>query len=600
MATDTWQGQALAATAVNDQYPKPGVWQDKVYYRRIRQRQKHVSLNFTFNTLSEQCPPLDADPSTIGTFTYYQGDHIVVPAAAANYHVTLLLQNLAANTQTLAIIVNELETAAITLNPDDEQQLTFDVALTKREFDLTFANSESPLAGGTVKVTALTLTKFVLPAAEKPRIFIASDSTVQTYTQKEYPQTGWGAVLYRYLFPDGTATIMTDPDASYATATVYCQNKLRIFNKSIGGRSARSFIEEGKFASLAQQLCSDDYLFIQWGDNDATSYRPMRYSPPADFSKQIESYIDTAIDHHAKPILITPPAQCRFDGNVGHIGFPAYRAEMLRLAEIRHVPCIDLGKFSANTLTTLGPATAPALYLQFAPKQYPGFPEGIHDQTHFNLFGAHILAHIVATEFAKLQSTYQLRDLPSTTGSLNPPTGLSARIEDQDVRLRWETVTRAAVYRITRTNGSEQNTFTALTPMFLDSSPGKDPTYQVTAYTLDLQSSCPATITVAITSATNQETGITGINVYEVDTQTFPEQVSFSLRFTAHQYVQTYQVFCFNQRTREKRLLGQIDSTEVYALHSYQVPQQGTWLVQIVGINTKTHQRLLSKSVIVN
>lgn len=601
MKTRTWQGQALSTAMVDDQYPRPGIWKDDVYYRRQRKREVKISPIFVFNTLSEQCPPLNDDNSTIGTFTYYQGTHIVVKTAACNYHVTLQLQSLATTEQTLSIVINSIETAAVTLSATTkEQKITFDVALTKRQFDLTFTNPEAPVTGGTVQLISLTLTKFAPVAAKKPRLFIASDSTVQTYTQKEYPQTGWGAVLYRYLFPNGTAIITTDSSASYSTATVYRQNDLFIFNKSIGGRSARSFAEEGKLASLAQQLRPNDYLFIQWGDNDATSYRPMRYATPTTFSKQISDYIDTAIDREAKPILITPPSQCQFDDEIGHVGFPAYRAVMLKLAATRHVSCIDLGKLSAEALTTLGPQAAPAMYLQFAPAQYPGFPEGIHDKTHFNIFGANVLAHLVATEFSKLQSTYQLRVLPNFAITLAAPTGLTAHIETEHVRLRWETVNGASVYRVTRINGTEKNTFTALTPMLLDTKPGQDPVYQVVAYALDKQPSPTTVIAVAMTAQADQETGIAGINVYEIDTQTFPDQTGFSLRFTAHEHVKTYQVYCFNQRTRERKLLGKIDAANVYALHSYQVPQNGTWLVQIVGVNTNTHQRLLSKSVIIS
>lgn len=601
MAINIWQGQALSNATVDDQYPQPGFWADNVYHRRKRQRKKITTTKFNFNTLTEQCQPLNGDYSTIGTFTYYQGNHIIIPAVATNYHITLSLQNLLLTSQPLAIVVNNLEVAAISLSATNSEQLfSFDIALTKREFDLTFTNPINPLAGGKVKVTALKLTAFTLSAAEQPRIFIASDSTVQTYTQKEYPQTGWGAVLYRYLFPNGVTTIITDPNASYSTATIYRQGKLSIFNKSIGGRSARSFIEEGKLTSLAQELRPKDYLFIQWGDNDATSYRPMRYASPADFSKQINYYIDTAIDRNVKPILITPPAQCKFEGELGHISFPEYRSEVLKLAKTRCIPCIDLGKFSAQALTALGPKIAPAMYLQFAPKQYPGFPEGIHDQTHFNTFGANILANIVATEFTKLQSTYQLRSLPNSCVSLTSPSGLSARIEDKSVRLWWEPVTGADAYRITRINGQKKQMFTTLNSTFWDIAPGKNPIYRVTACAMNKQPSQPVVISVTLTVETNQATGIMGINIYEVDTQTSSECITFSLRFTAHQNIDSYQVFCFNQRTREKRLLGQIKANNVYALHSYQVPQQGTWLVQIAGTNIKNHQRLLSKSVIVN
>lgn len=73
-----------------------------------------------------------------------------------------------------------------------------------------------------------------------PTIFIASDSTAQTYNSSRYPQMGWGQQLAPYF----------DSDTAVA-------------NHAIGGRSSRSFIEQGRLATVLDAIRPGDYLFVQ-------------------------------------------------------------------------------------------------------------------------------------------------------------------------------------------------------------------------------------------------------------------------------------------------------------------------------------------------
>lgn len=581
------------------QYPQAGSWHAEVYQQRSVVKTVPQTTTFKFQTLVEQCPPLKDDTATIGTFTYYQGTHVTLPAKASNYQVQLVVKNPTAQAQTSTVIVNALETTTLTIAADQQVTVKFAVALTQAQFDLTFTNATVPSQVGELMVLNVRLQPVQLTAAATPRLFVASDSTAQTYTQAEFPQTGWGAVLYTALFPNGQATVLSDPHADYSLARRYQQGKYQIFNKSIGGRSARSFIEEGKLASLAAEIRPHDYLLIQWGDNDATSYRPMRYVAPTDFASYLNQYIDSALTRQAQPILVTPPSQCKFDGQQGHIGFQPYRAVMLELAQKRHLPVIDLGRLSADALTKLGPHAAKALYLQFAPGQYPAFPEGIHDQTHFNRFGAKVLARLVASELARYQSTY-VQSVSQPVQPLVAPAELSAEVEaNERVRLRWAPVASAEFYQVVRRVANQESTyFTALEPTFIDVDPGAQPTYQVFAGTL--QGLGPVSeIQVPLASNQVRSAAITGLNVYEIDTQTLQDQISFSLRFTAHEQVATYWVYLTNQQTHERRRLGSIAAKDVYQLHSYQAPKAGVWLVQVVGQDTQTNQRLKSKSLII-
>lgn len=587
----------LAAHYWNYQYPDPGGWRNDIYYPRKVTAIKQRVTDFKFSTLVEQNPPIGDDTATIGTFTYHLGIHLRLQADPENYHVTLQVQNTMATDQSLTVIVNELEMATVVLNKNQADTIYFDVALTQPVFDLTFSCTDEPTNVGCLQLKGFQMEKYHLKAARFPRLLIASDSTAQTYTVAESPQTGWGAMLYTWLFPKGSAVITPDTDASYTLARVYQQGKYQIINKSIGGRSSRSFINEGKLEQLARQLRPNDYLLIQWGDNDATSYRPMRYVAPDQFVDYLKQYVDVARFRGAKPILITPPSQHKFDGDCGHIGFPAYRQAMIEYATSENIPCIDLGQLTADLLTKYGPKLSRSLYMQFPAGQYPGFPEGVQDQTHFNRYGAKVLAQLVARAFGQLQRDYEYGHNKSSSEAI---TELSAEVEHSvQVRLRWLPVEGADFYRVTRIGNGEQVEFTALGTVFVDSKPCQNPKYQVKGYQAE-QLLAAAEIAVPMTFTSTADHSIAGINVYEIDRDTFKNQISFSLRFINHPNVAQYLVYVTNQRTRERRLLGRIRAVEVNQLHSYQVPKRGVWIVQVAGQDDVNHQRLLSKAIVVD
>jgi len=49
---------------------------------------------------------------------------------------------------------------------------------------------------------------------------------------------------------------------------------ITIVNNAIGGRSARSFTDEGRFTSIINAVVSGDYVIIEFGHNDGGSLSP--------------------------------------------------------------------------------------------------------------------------------------------------------------------------------------------------------------------------------------------------------------------------------------------------------------------------------------
>lgn len=98
---------------------------------------------------------------------------------------------------------------------------------------------------------ALSLTASAKPVASNnrratPTIYTCGDSTMAKDGGGDGATDGWGQYL-----------------GAYTTATVV--------NKAIGGRSARSYTDEGRFAAVAELVVAGDIVVIEFGHNDGGS-----------------------------------------------------------------------------------------------------------------------------------------------------------------------------------------------------------------------------------------------------------------------------------------------------------------------------------------
>ena len=66
-------------------------------------------------------------------------------------------------------------------------------------------------------------------------------------------------------------------DCGFSQSQTYEATNAIVENRAIGGRSSKSYIEEGKLDDLLEDIKPGDYLLVQWGHNDATAARPNRY-----------------------------------------------------------------------------------------------------------------------------------------------------------------------------------------------------------------------------------------------------------------------------------------------------------------------------------
>lgn len=199
------------------------------------------------------------------------------------------------------------------------------------------------------------------------RIFLASDSTCQTYPPESAPRAGWGQYLAYYL------------------------PNYEIHNYAIGGRSSKTFIKEGLLETIKKGLLANDYLLIQMGHNDSTKEKHERYTEPyRDYKTYLKQYVDTARGKNATPVLITPVARLHYVLQEFLIDFNDYCNAMKEVVEEEQVAIIDLMKHSIRLYETVGYDEVFTYYMA----AYNG-----RDYTHFTEKGANEIARIVAEQF---------------------------------------------------------------------------------------------------------------------------------------------------------------------------------------------------------
>lgn len=255
------------------------------------------------------------------------------------------------------------------------------------------------------------------PAGQALRLFIIGDSTVMTYKASEAPMAGWGQMI-GWFFGSGTVTVE---------------------NRAIGGRSSRSFIEEGRWNTVRGELGRGDFLLIQFGHNDRGTV-PERHADTAQYRRYLTQYVDEARAKGAVPILVSPMNMNAWNGatlrRVFTEGVNDYRTAMLRVVEARKVPFIDLEKKSADLFQALGQEYITRfLFMTLLAGEYPNYPTGKTDGTHFQDMGALEMARLVAQGLGELSEDTAVKAIasclvptvPLTVASDKPAAGMVTR-----------------------------------------------------------------------------------------------------------------------------------------------------------------------------
>ncbi len=248
----------------------------------------------------------------------------------------------------------------------------------------------------------------------KQRIFLMGDSTVKHYGN-DNTIGGWGEYLVNFFDDD-----------------------IKIINKAEGGRSSRSYINQGRLDEVVSMLRPGDYVFIQFGTNDQRTdenafaehsvilgtpdengkypetparkvatpqniidvYKNTEYPykdtyypyESGNFKWYLKQYIPAVKQKGAIPVIFTPACRIFFDseGKIeNHFGENnGYVLSALQLAEEENVLCVDLYDLTKSLYESYGIMTTQGLHNI---KE-----DGSVDITHYNKFGANLVASKIA------------------------------------------------------------------------------------------------------------------------------------------------------------------------------------------------------------
>lgn len=387
-------------------------WVNGVYQNRVVKKSEitipkdQSGLKIITKDWQEIGTALNGDAKTQPTYHYCETTHVSIGTANANYLLNLTIKNDNNCERTVDILVNRICEDTVVLQAQQIKKINLKIALSQDAFDLNFANhncsnSQINALPWSLRLLNFSLEKIpFLPASGKLGIYLASDSTAQTYSPREEPQSGWGEELYHQL--KGANVTITN-SSFYPQATRYTMPHSFVDNRSMGARSSKSFILEGRLESILKSIAPGDYLLIQFGDNDATAIRPNRYVPTNKFSYYVEQYIKSAMVRKAHPILVAPPAQYMFDAQQKrfYTTFDGYRDVTKDLSDKYKIPFVDLGNDMTELLDSFGSEAGHSFYLQVNKDDYPNLIEDKHDVTHFQHYGAFRIAQIIAAKLSE-------------------------------------------------------------------------------------------------------------------------------------------------------------------------------------------------------
>jgi len=218
-------------------------------------------------------------------------------------------------------------------------------------------------------------------SAQKITIYGIGDSTMADKVKpNENPEHGWLQVFPKFFTDD-----------------------VKVINKAVNGRSTKSFIDQKRWDSIYKVLKPGNYVFIQFGHNDAKQNDSTRYTNPhTAYRYNLIRFVKESREKGAIPILFSSISRRNFNEQGVLISTHGdYPLEARLVAQEFKVPFIDLEYFTEILETSFGPEKSKELHLHYQPGENPYYPDGKSDDTHLSLKGATEISKIVIRELKK-------------------------------------------------------------------------------------------------------------------------------------------------------------------------------------------------------
>jgi len=206
-----------------------------------------------------------------------------------------------------------------------------------------------------------------LLASSFTTVHLMGDSTM---AEKDLPKAGeergWGMMFQNFLDPD----------------------QVQVINYAQNGRSTKSFKDLGLWDKVYGAIQPGDYVFIQFGHNDAKESDPERYAAAwGAYQDNLRAYIDGVREKGGIPVLLTPVARRWFKENgLDRNCHTDYPAAMKAVAAEKNVVLLDVTTATLDWLESLGDEASKAYFM---------ISTGKNDNTHLVPCGARKVTEIV-------------------------------------------------------------------------------------------------------------------------------------------------------------------------------------------------------------
>ena len=207
-------------------------------------------------------------------------------------------------------------------------------------------------------------------------VFLAGNSTV--VNQDDEPWAAWGQMIPRFFKP-GVA----------------------ISNHAESGLTLGSFLGSKRLQKILSIAKPGDYLFIEFGHNDQKEKGP-KDGPWKSYTERFKLFIGEAKKVGMIPVVVTSTARRNFDStgkNINSLG--EYPAAARKVAQEEGVALIDLNEMSNRFYEALGVEPSKKAFVFYPANTYPGQKDELHDNTHFNPYGAYELAKCIVEGIKK-------------------------------------------------------------------------------------------------------------------------------------------------------------------------------------------------------
>ncbi|HQZ23897.1 MAG TPA: rhamnogalacturonan acetylesterase [Flavobacterium sp.] len=232
-----------------------------------------------------------------------------------------------------------------------------------------------------IRISILLLLISLNCLAQKPTIYGIGDSTMANKIKPdENPERGWGQML-----------------------PLFFNDNITIDNRAVNGRSTRSFIAEKRWDAIYKILKPGDYVFIQFGHNDAKEKDSLRYTNPhTAYRHNLIRFVKESREKGATPIIFSSIARRNFNENGVLISTHGdYTLEARLVAQEYNVTFIDLEYYTELLEQSYGPEKSKQLHLHYKAGEIPYYKEDKADDTHLNIKGATEIAKIAIEELEK-------------------------------------------------------------------------------------------------------------------------------------------------------------------------------------------------------